>query len=31
MRITYLRGKGFKIEVEPAFITAAIMLIQLFM
>ncbi|MBB2842666.1 UNVERIFIED_ORG: hypothetical protein GGE64_006463 [Rhizobium etli] len=31
MRITYLRGKGFKIEVEPAFITAAITLIQLLM
>lgn len=31
MRFIYLRGKGFKVEVEPALITAAIMLIQLFM
>ncbi|MBB2720568.1 UNVERIFIED_ORG: hypothetical protein GGD48_005855 [Rhizobium etli] len=31
MRFIYLRGKGFKVEVEPALITAVIMLIQLFM
>lgn len=31
MRIIYLRGKGFKIEVDPALISAAIVLIRLFM
>lgn len=30
MRFIYLRGKGFKFEVEPAFVTAVVMLIQLF-
>jgi len=29
MRFTYIRGKGFKVELEPQLLAAVIMLIQL--
>lgn len=31
MRLTWLRGKGFKIEVEPRFLVAVATIARLFM